>query len=550
MKTQPLRNGQTNNIKHQETPFPWRRITPFANLIWLPHSAVRPHVPARSNSMTRHRLHAFVLLAATAIVAPVAAASKPNILLLLPDQMRASAMGCDGNVDVKTPNIDQLAAEGIRFRRTYANVPVCCPARAILMTGTYPHINGMVANDLRLREDQLTIAERLRDAGYRTGFIGKWHLDGGPREPGFVPPGPRRQGFEFWAAYECHHKHFEPDYFRDTAEKITIQKFEPIASCDFAVEFLQSQPKDQPFFLTVQMGPPHDPYGAPEEYMKRYDPEKLTPNKSWQPGSESRPTPKAGLRRGPLANRFVPLGGKEEIAAYYAAISVIDEQVGRLLSVLKETGADDNTIILFTSDHGDMLGDHGLRRKRKPHDESARVPGIIRWPAKVPKGQVVDTLFSHIDMAPTLLSLAGMPVPAEMQGSDLAKVARGETTDGPDAVLLQIFVPFRPDGITAPWRGIITADHTYARYENEPWLLFDDKADPHQMKNLVDDPASAELQKRLDSQLATQMQKNADAWSFNSDESVEEGARLYKNRTFYSLKEYNEWLTQHPEKVQ
>ncbi|MDZ4850747.1 MAG: sulfatase-like hydrolase/transferase [Pirellulaceae bacterium] len=215
----------------------------------------------------------------------IAVAQKPNILLILPDQMRASSMGCDGNTQVQTPNIDQIAADGIRFHRTYANVPVCCPARAILLTGTYPHVNGMMANDLRLREEQITIAEILRDAGYRTGFIGKWHLDGGIREPGFVPPGPRRQGFDFWAAYECHHKHFQPTYFRDTPEIITIDKFEPEASCDFAVEFLREQSSDKPFFLTVQMGPPHDPYGAPEEYMRQYIPERILPSENWQPVS-------------------------------------------------------------------------------------------------------------------------------------------------------------------------------------------------------------------------------------------------------------------------
>jgi arylsulfatase A-like enzyme len=469
------------------------------------------------------------------------AAERPNILLILPDQMRASAMGCDGNAEVKTPNIDRMAAEGILFKRTYANVPVCCPARSILMTGTYPHVNGMVANDLRLREEHVTIAERLRDAGYRTGFIGKWHLDGGPRDPGFVPPGPRRQGFEFWAAYECHHKHFDPDYFRDTPERIVVNKFEPEASCDFAVEFLKSQPKDKPFFLTVQMGPPHDPYGAPENYMKLYDAEKLTPDESWQEGSEGRPTPKAGLRRGPLANRFVPVGGKEEIAAYYAAITAIDDQVGRLLDTLKETGVDENTIILFTSDHGDMLGNHGMRRKRKPHDESARVPGIVRWPARVPKGQIVDTLFSHIDMAPTLLALAGQEVPKDMQGADLSRVALGETTDGPEAVLLQIFVPFNPDGIATPWRGIITKDHTYARYEDAPWVLFDDKTDPHQVKNLAEDPAAKDLREKLDAQLAALMKRNGDSWSFNSPELVEEGGRLYKHGTFYTVQEYLDW---------
>ena len=261
--------------------------------------------------MPKLRLHpTFCILAALVVATVSEAAERPNILLILPDQMRASAMGCDGNPDVKTPHIDRLAAEGIRFKRTYANVPVCCPARAILMTGTYPHVNGMVANDLRLREEHVTIAELLRDAGYRTGFVGKWHLDGGPREPGYVPPGPRRQGFEFWAAYECHHKHFEPDYFRDTPERIVVKKFEPEASCDFAVEFLRTQPKKKPFFLTVQMGPPHDPDGAPEEYPSRYEAEELKLPPSWQPGSESRPAPKKGLRRGPLAKRFVPVGGK------------------------------------------------------------------------------------------------------------------------------------------------------------------------------------------------------------------------------------------------
>ena len=123
-----------------------------------------------------------------------AAAKRPNILFLFPDQMRAQAMGCMGNPDVKTPNLDQLASEGILFRNTFANTPVCCPARANILTGKYAHKNGMIANDLRLRESETTIAELLAADGYRTGFIGKWHLDGGPRQPGFIPPGERRQG--------------------------------------------------------------------------------------------------------------------------------------------------------------------------------------------------------------------------------------------------------------------------------------------------------------------------------------------------------------------
>ncbi|HET6884468.1 MAG TPA: sulfatase [Pirellulales bacterium] len=481
------------------------------------------------------------------LASPAFAAERPNVLLILPDQMRAGAMGCDGNPQVKTPHIDRLAAEGIRFHRTYANVPVCCPARAILLTGTYPHVNGMVANDLRLREDQVMLAEILRDAGYRTGFVGKWHLDGGPREPGFVPPGPRRQGFEFWAAYECHHRHFRPTYFRDTPAPITVDKFEPEASCDFAVEFLRSQPKDQPFFLTVQMGPPHDPYGAPEEYARRYPAERIMPPENWLPGSEASKPPTAKRGVGAAFAPYVPTGGREEIAAYYAAITAVDDQVGRLLETLDELGFDDNTIVLFTSDHGDMLGSHGLRRKRKPYDESARVPGIVRWPARIPPGQVVETLFSHVDMAPTLLALAGIEVPENMQGADLARVALGQTTDGPDAVLLQIFVPFHPDQVARPWRGIVTADYTYARFEQEPWLLFDRRHDPAELHNLVGDERHAELQRDLDAKLAALMNQQGDSWAFNSPQLVEEGGRLYNHAAFYSIEEYQKWANEHPE---
>ncbi|MEN9636783.1 MAG: hypothetical protein RL077_5187 [Verrucomicrobiota bacterium] len=515
-------------------------------------SAPRPRHPRGDFRL----VHLGLIVAATCAIGlkPVTAADRPNIILLLPDQMRASAMGVAGNPDVQSPNIDRLAREGIRFKRTYANVPVCCPARAILLTGTYPHVNGMMANDLRLRESEITIAETLRGAGYRTGFVGKWHLDGGPRNPGFVPPGPRRQGFEFWAAYECHHQHFLPWYFRDTAEMILIEKFEPEASTDFAIEFIQAQTKDRPFFLMMQMGPPHDPYGAPDEYMRRYDPGKITPPISWQPDSEVRSAsealPPKYRRPGMPTATYVKTGGREEIAAYYAAITAIDDQVGRLIKILKATGHDENTIVLFTSDHGDMLGSHGMRRKRKPHEESAGVPGLIRWPAKIPAGQVVDTLFSHVDMPATLLGLAGVPVPPAMQGTDLSRVALGQSTAGPAAVLLQIFVPFRPDGITTPWRGLITERYTYARFENAPWVLFDNHRDPAQMTNLATDPAHAHLRQDLEGQLNKLMADQRDAWSFNSNEPVEEGGRLYGQETFYSVNDYLTWAKTAAKKTQ
>ena len=321
------------------------------------------------------RFNALWLLAATlvSIGASAPPASQPNIILIVPDQMRGQDMGCAGNSEVRTPHLDQLSREGVFFRNTFANTPVCCPARAILLTGKYPHRNGMIANDLALRPSETTLAEILQSQGYRTGFLGKWHLDGGPRLPGFVPPGPRRQGFEFWAASECSHEHFRPTYFRDTPDPIRVNRFEPEVWTDLAIEFLQSD-RSRPFFLELTMGPPHDPYGAPPQYMSKYDPAKLTMRPNWVAGT--------------------PGGGRKEIAAYYAAIEAIDDQIGRLMSELKTLGIDDNTVVIVTSDHGDMLGSQGARLKRKPWEESIRVPGIVRFPHKA-KPRVTDALFTH-----------------------------------------------------------------------------------------------------------------------------------------------------------
>ena len=235
----------------------------------------------------------------------------PNVLVILPDEWRAQALGCMGNPDVHTPNIDRLASEGVLFRRTLANTPVCCPARANILTGTYASRNGMVANDLRLRESEITLGNLFSQAGYRTGYIGKWHLDGGPRVPGFVPPGPRRHGFQYWAANECWLNYFYGWYFRDENVPIIMTEYEPKAWTDLAIEFLyENQDQKQPFFLIVAPHAPHDPYIAPEEFMKMYDPQALSMRPNWVEGTIG--------------------GGRKEIAGYYAAITAIDEQVGRI----------------------------------------------------------------------------------------------------------------------------------------------------------------------------------------------------------------------------
>lgn len=462
----------------------------------------------------------------------------PNVLFLFPDQMRAQAMGCMGNPDVKTPNLDRLAAEGVLFRNHFANSPVCCPARAVILTGKYAHANGMVANDLRLRESETSLAEAFAQAGYRTGFVGKWHLDGGPRQPGWVPPGPRRQGFEFWAANQVSHRHFDTHYFRDDPEPIPIKTFEAKAWTDLGIEFLrQTQADPRPFFLTVQMGPPHDPYLAPDEYMAQYDPEaiSLRPNFAGdESGRELEPNP------------YIATPGRKEIAAYYAMVTAVDDQIGRILAELDDLGLRDNTIVIVSSDHGDMLGSHGARLKRKPWEESIRVPGIVRHP-RAPAGRTTEALFSHVDIAPTLLSLCGVEPPADLQGSDLSPVVLGTSASGPTAAYFQIFGPFHAGGVEHGWRGIRTQRYMYARTREEPWVLYDLEADPYELVNLAHQPEAAGTQAELEAQLAGWMERTGDSWEYDWHAPLEDGGRLYTHETFYTVAEFLDWAAKNPE---
>lgn len=468
------------------------------------------------------------LQAAAASLLPAAPKQRPNILFILPDQLRAQALGCMGNPDVRTPHIDKLASEGLLFKNTVANTPVCCPARANLLTGEYAHRNGMVANDLRLRESIVTLPELLHKAGYRTGFIGKWHLDGGKRLPGYIPPGPRRHGFEYWAANECSHSHFHTQYFRDSPQPIPIDRFEPGAWADLGIEFLRTSKTDRrPFFVEIAMGPPHDPYKAPEEYARLYDPAKLTMRPNWV----SRPG----------------LPGPQQIAQYYGEISAVDDQVGRILKALDEFGLAENTIVVLSSDHGAMLGSQGRRLKRKPWEESMHVPGIVRYPHVMPKGRMTNCLFSHVDFAPTLLSMCGVKPPRTMQGTDLSAVVRGEKDDGPDSAFLQIFGPFAGGGLEDGWRGVRTHRYMYARFESKPWVLYDLQSDPYEMKNLVDDPSAKSLMAEMERKLNAWMTRTGDSWKYDWHELVEDKGRLYRFKTFYTVDEYLAWEKQHPD---
>ncbi|MFA9478586.1 sulfatase [Phycisphaerales bacterium AB-hyl4] len=426
---------------------------------------------------------------------------RPNLLLVFADQLRADAVGCYGNEVVRTPTIDALARQGVRAQHCFANYPCCGPMRASMLTAVDASRHGVIANDLAIRTDLPTLGTTLRDAGYRTGYVGKWHLDGVPRSK-YTPPGPRRLGFDdYWAVCNCAHDYFRPYYYRDTPQRIDAEGYEPIVQTELAIEFLQSHREmNQPFGLVVSWGPPHDPYPqVPEQYRDLYDPARLPLRPNVQPATENA-----------LANG---LECRRTIADYYAATTALDEQLDRLLSTLNQLGMAENTLVVFTSDHGDMLWSHGWMKKQSPYAESVHVPLVLRGPS-LPAGETCDALVGLMDLTPTLLGLLGVEPPDAMHWRDRSDVLRDERhADEVDAVLLAN--PFATDEARdqqmPEWRGLRTHTHTYVETEpGKAWLLFSDIEDPYQMRNLVGDPTVRDLQRRLSLRLAALLQQADD----------------------------------------
>ncbi len=410
---------------------------------------------------------------------------QPNLLFVFADQMRQRACGFMGNEQVRTPVMDRMAQEGVVFENAVSTCPVCTPYRASMLTGRYPLACRTAMNDVRLPVDELCIAEVLGDAGYATGYIGKWHLDG-PYRGGFTPPGPRRQGFQYWAANECTHNYMKTHYYRDTPEPIFIDGYSADGFTDIAVDFIRERAQD-PFALFISWAPPHNPYHAmPDEYDV-YDPAQI----ALPPNTED-------FARG-------------DIAGYYGHITALDRNLGRLLLELEEQGIAEDTIVVFTSDHGDMLGAHGLQRKQKPWDESIMVPWVMQWPGELPAGLRTDTLLNAPDIMPTLLSLMGVEAPDTVQGCDLSLAARNEGGFEPTSAYIANPMPFPGDQHDAgAWRGVRTKTHTYVEDENGPWLLYDNDADPYQRTNVIASPDEAHRREELHAELMAWMEEIGD----------------------------------------
>lgn len=425
---------------------------------------------------------------------------RPHIVFLLADQLRAASLPRHGETQIATPHMDRLVAEGTTFTNAVSSCPVCTPYRSMLLTGRHPQTTGHLINFMRTRHDEIGLADALGAAGYRTGWVGKWHLHTGsfPEIGGkdFVPEGRDRLGFEYWRGYNFHTDYFDGWVNTDGWHCEQWQGYETDALNRYAFEFLETA-DERPFFLGISPHQPHfTPFQfAPEAYYARLPDALVLPEN-------------------------VPDAWRDESVAMYrhylAMTLALDDMLGALLDRLEALGLAENTLFIFTSDHGTQVGAHGIRpwHKKMPYQESLWVPFIARWPGVFEGGTTNDALISPVDLMPTFCTLCGAPIPRTVEGLDLSGAWRSEPgARQREAMLTMNFnraFDYLVDG--DEWRGVRTKGHSYTRWLDGRVELFDLAADPLQMTNLAGRPACAALEARLAAQLDALLAERHDAF--------------------------------------
>lgn len=407
--------------------------------------------------------------------------NQPHVIYILSDEHYGGAMSHRGDANVRTPNMDRLADEGMSFERAYANCPICTPSRGTIFSGRHAHAGPVQYFFDVYKPTAPSIATALRAAGYHTAYFGKWHC-GVVQDQ--VPPAVRdnrgdytrwphrtpechRAGFQDWYGFEINNAPFNGFYYHEhETNPRKMDKYQTDYLTELAMQYLNDYTRDEPLFLVLSVEPPHFPLAAPEPF-ERFDPDTLVVPPTFDDTPEMR----------------------RRLATYYAMVENLDWNIGRLRSALAELPPfRDDTLTIYFSDHGDFMGTHGaINRKEHPHEQSVRVPAIFHWPGQIPaQGLRGDPLFSLVDLLPTTLGLLGLEPPVYCQGTDFSPAIRGdETFEGPDAVLLEMSGSPRWNYDHHDWRGLVTERWKYAVYDTGHELLFDLAQDPYEQTNLA-----------------------------------------------------------------
>jgi arylsulfatase A-like enzyme len=475
-------------------------------------------------------------------------ARRPNILFVMSDDHAAHAIGAYGSVINRTPHMDRLAEGGARLTNCHCTNSLCTPSRAAILTGQYGHVTGVREWQPLDNRRPVQLQKHLRAAGYATALFGKWHLGHGVtshvdqvdnRAPHGVPADP--VGFDDWAVLPGHGRYHDPDLLTPSGRLRTSGYISDLLT-DRALQWLRARDAAKPFFLCVHHKAPHRHWEPGERYRHLYERDEIPRPETFDDDYATRPAAAAAKMRvmGDLNARDVKadppagMGGADlknwyyqrYIKDYLRCVASVDASVGRLLDALDAEGIAENTVVIYTSDQGFFLGDHGWFDKRFIYEHSLRMPFLLRYPAEVPAGTVRPELMANIDFAPTLLDFAGAPVPEAMQDVSARAMLRGESPADRPTSLYYRYWDHGGHNVCAHY-GVRTPSHKLVRFfspranwlgqENpEPriapyWELFDLERDPNERRNVYGDPAYAEIQARLRRELDRRQKQYGDA---------------------------------------
>jgi len=460
-------------------------------------------------------------------------ARPPNILFIMADDHAAHAISAYGSKVNKTPNIDRLAKDGMRFENCFVVNSIRTPSRAAILTGKYSHINGVTVFN-RFDGSQPTVAKMLQKAGYHTGMIGKWHLTSDPT------------GFDYWNILPGQGVYHNPRFIKMGVTN-ALQGYATDLITDFALEFLKNRPKDKPFFLMCHHKAPHRPWEPDEKHAHMFDdvdiPEPATFNDDYKTrsaaASEATMRIDRNLNRTDLKVKPPPdLKGKElqqwnqgvdmemEVSIegrqkvlkgqelkhwkyekymkdYLGCIASVDDNVGRLLDYLEKEGLKDNTIVIYTSDQGFFLGDHDWFDKRFMYEESLRMPFLIRYPGHIKAGKVNDGMILNVDFAPTFLEYAGLSIPKDIQGRSFVSLLSGKRPSDWRTSMYYRYYHYPGDHQVQQHYGVRTERYKLIYFHRiDQWELYDLKKDPRELNNVYADPAYASTVKTLKAEMA------------------------------------------------
>ncbi len=465
--------------------------------------------------------------------APCLGADRPNILFIMSDDHAAHAIGAYGSRINQTPNLDRLAGEGATLTRVFATNSICAPSRAAILTGQYSHKNGVTMFN-RFDGSRRTVAQLLRAGGYYTGIVGKWHLGSDP------------VGFDRWEILPGQGAYTNPVFYTASGEKTYTGHYVTDVITDLAIDFLENRPRRQPFFLMMHHKAPHRPWepdsARAARFTGRWIPEPETFWDSYATRTDAlhenqqrvandltrrdlKLMPPADLEGAALtawlttkpesvtttvAGQTITLTGEalarwkyqRYMQDYLATVQTVDESVGRVLDFIDRSGQAKNTIVIYTSDQGFFLGDHGLFDKRFMYEESLRMPFLVRWPAAIKPGTHSEAMALNVDFAPTFLDAAGVAVPGDMQGRSLLPVLRGRTPADWRTAMYYRYYHDPGDHNTRAHYGVRTATHKLIYFwKKDQWELFDLVRDPSELHNLYGQPGQEQLTATLKAEL-------------------------------------------------